>query len=166
MFKAEDFAAKTLEEYRNRSDAIARQAGLKDGERKIQFRPGFDLRKTDDSKYGQGSPTLIFMERRGSVAIDCGFYLGFNVLGQPSLSMAGRDISLTGLGFYFHRLYKKDVKYPEYANHSKCPLLGDKLCWGEAGSALYGDKLKWILLNEGETGIWNEINEAFKEYGL
>lgn len=164
---AEKYVAKTLAEYRKRSDSIAKRSELKDGERKIVIRPGFDLRNTEDRQYGQDSPTLIFMERRGNIAIDAGFGTGWQVKGQAHLSIDGEDISMMGYGFYFHRLYKKDVKYPEYAHREKhCPLLGDKPCWGEAGSALYGDELKWILLNYGEDGIWDEIDKAFKEYGL
>jgi hypothetical protein len=166
MFKAEDFAAKSIEEYRERQLANARDSGLKDGERRMLIHPGFDLRNTADSQYGQASPTLIFMERRGNVIIDCSFFMGWNVLGERSLSMDGRDISVMGRGFYYHRLYKKDVKYPEYARHDKCSLFDGRVCWCEAGSALYGDKLKWVLMNEGDSGIWREIDEAFKEYSL
>lgn len=164
-YKPEDYAAKTIKEVQERRRKISHE--LKDGERKIVVQPGFDLRKTDDSNYGQGSPTMIFMERRGNIAIDCSFGMGWNVMGQPSLTMDGRDISVMGYGFYFHRRFKKDTDYPEYAHQEKdCPLLGHKKCWGSAGSALYGDHLKWVLMHHGEAGIWKELDEAFKEYGL
>lgn len=167
MFRedAEKYAAKSIAEVNERSKKISHE--LKDGERKIVIQPGFDLRKTDDSRYGQGSPNIIFMERRGNVAIDCSFGTGWNVLGERSLSMDGRDISMMGYGFYYHRRFKKDVKYLEYASHQEdCSLLGHKKCWGKAGSALYGDVLKWKLLNFGEAAIWEELNDQFKEYGL
>lgn len=140
---------------------------LKDGERRMIFQPGFDLRNTDDRNYGQGSPTLTFAERRGNVAIDCSFGMGWNVKGERSLSMDGRDISVMGYGFYYHRRYKKDTNYPEYAHQENdCALLGHKKCWGEAGSALYGDVLKWKLMNFGEAAIWEELDNEFKAYGL
>lgn len=162
---AEKYVAKTLEEVNQRRSKISHE--LKDGERRMVFTPGFDLRNTDDRNYGQGSPCLIFMERRGNVAIDCSFGMGWNVKGQPSLSMDGRDISVMGYGFYYHRKFKKDTKYPEYAHQQgDCPLLDHKKCWGEAGSALYGDVLKWKLMNFGEAAIWDELNEEFKAYGL
>ena len=169
MFRedAEKYRAKSYEEYRKRNDAVFADAKLKDGERRIIIRPGFDLQNTEDRRFGQGNPTLIFAERRGDVTIDCSFGTGWNVVGEPSLSMDGRDISMMGYGFYYHRHLKKDVKYLEYAHEeAKCPLLDDRKCYGEAGSALYGDVLKWKLLNYGETAIWEEIDREFKEYSL
>ena len=167
MFRedAQKYAAKSLAEVQERRKAINRE--LKDGERRIVIQPGFDLRGTADSIYGQSTPTIIFMERRGNVAIDCLFQTGWNVLGERSLSMDGRDISVIGYGFYHHRRFKKDTKYPEYAHQEiDCPLLGHKKCWGEAGSALYGDVLKWKFLNFGEAAMWEELDNEFKEYGL
>lgn len=163
--EAEKYAAKTIKEVQERRSKINHE--LKDGERRIVFQPGFDLRNTADNTYGQGSPKMIFMERRGNVAIDCSFGMGWNVMGQPSLSMDGRDISVMGYGFYYHRRFKKDIRYPEYAHQEKdCALLGHKKCWGEAGSALYGDVLKWKLMHYGEAAIWEELDKEFKEYGL
>lgn len=163
MFNNEDFAAKSISDVKERRLKISRD--LADGEKKIVIDPGFDLRLTEDRNYGQQAPTMIFMERRGNVAIDVGFYCGWNVLGERSLAMDGRDISLICLGFYYHRRFKKDVDYPEYAHQEKdCPLLGHKKCWGEAGSALYGDKLKALLLNFGSEAIWEEINQEFERY--
>lgn len=66
MFRedAQKYAAKSLAEVQERRKAINRE--LKDGERRIVIQPGFDLRGTADSNYGQSTPTIIFMERRGN----------------------------------------------------------------------------------------------------
>lgn len=162
---AEKIAFKSLKEMQDyRTEHYTNALELADGERKMVILPGFDLRNTKDSNYGQASPTLIFAERRGDLAIDCSFYCGWNVFGERATSMDGRDISMMGIGFYYHTRYKKNVKYPEYAHQEKdCALLGHKSCWGNAGSALYGDKLKWVLLNRGSAAIWEEIDMAFKE---
>lgn len=155
---------KSLKDYQAfRKERYSEVLNLKDGERKMVILPGYDFRQTPDSNYGQASPTLIMAERRGNIAIDCSFYLGHNVLGERSLSMDGRDISLMGVGFYYHRRFKKDTPYPEYAHiENDCPLLGHKKCYGSAGSALYGDNLKWIFLNRGSEAIWDEIDNEFK----
>lgn len=135
------------------------ELALIDGERKIVVQPGFDLRDTKDSTYGQHSATIIFAERRGDNVISAEFFTGWDVHPNPNKGFSG----FTGTGFYFHAHLKKDTHNPEYANESKDCAFTNKKCYGEAGSALYGDTLAAVLVNRGSMGIWGEFDQAWKE---
>jgi hypothetical protein len=135
---------------------------LTDGERRVFVQPGFDFRNVEDQKsqtYGQHSATLIFAERRGDNVISCEFFTGWDVHPTPRKDYDG----FMGTGFYFHSHLKKNARSPEYAHKSEdCGFTG-KRCYGEAGSALYGDKLARVLVNRGSVGIWEEFDQAWKE---
>lgn len=127
---------------------------LEPGERRMIIFPGFDFRGTKDAKYGQSTPTLMFAERRGNKAIDIQFYMGWCLDGSTHEPLCN--------GLYFH----DDHKTSEYSHDSKdCVLTGGD-CFGEVGSALYGDKILARLLAEGSPAMWDEIDKAFAKVEL
>lgn len=155
-------SSKSMEEYQERHKKSWGIEKLKDGEKYTTVLPAFDFRNSpDDSKYGQHSAAIFFVERRGSLSISTEIYTGWNVSGKPTL-MDGRDIGLMCTGMYYHYRYKKDAS--EWAaGKRECSFTSNGFCYSEAGSALYGDVLLYRLINEGSFGIWDEFDKKFKE---
>jgi hypothetical protein len=134
---------------------------LKDGEKKMLILPAFDFFHVDpnhpDRKYGQHGASLVFAKRKGRKAVSVEFYTGWSVDNKPLLDNSGENISFMCTGTYTHYRYKKDAS--EYAyKHDDCPYTGSH-CYGEAGSALYGDVILKRLVFEGSVGVWDEIEQ-------
>lgn len=163
---AQETPFKSLREYNEYRKATF-DIELADGEKKVWVNPGFDFRGTDDAQYGQSTPTLVFCERRGNVALDWELFTGWNMDGGATM-MDGRNIGYIGKAMGFHIHLKKDVQNPEYAHiEAKCPLLGGGKCYYESGSYTFGETLQNVLLARGSAGIWAEFDKIFKEtYGL
>lgn len=156
--------ARSMEEYQERHKKAWGAGKLKNGEKTTFVLPAFDFhsdREHPDHKYGQHSATLVFAERRGALAISTEVFTGWTVSGMPTL-MDGRDIGLMCTGTYFHYRYKKHA--PEWGTKRECSFTGSGFCYGDLGSALYGEVLLYRLVNEGSFGIWDEFDKMFKEH--
>lgn len=165
--------AQSLKEFHERRKACWDFDVLADGEQKIVILPAFDLRDTADKTYGQHGVEIVFVKRKGNKAVNTSFYTGLSVDHQVTVDVdhidnkfmgggqfaTGRNISFMCTGLYTHTRYKKDTDYPEYAHHSECNFVPGGKCYGEAGSALYGEVLLDTLINFGEKGVWDEIDK-------
>lgn len=152
---------------------------LKNGQREVFMFPAYSVRPTPEipgPDYGHHGVEMHFVERRGKVVIDIGFYTPFysDALQQEKLhdangkylveqTVIGEQPMCTGV--YTHSMVKKLVKDSCPYPRDDCDLTGGK-CYGVLGSSLYGDEIRKRLLAEGSAGVWAEINKAFKEYGL
>lgn len=169
--------SQSLKEYKERAKACWDFDLLKDGEKKIIVTPAFDLLDTADKNYGQHGVDMTFVKRKGNKAISVQFYTGWSVSGDTTIDVkestqkfmgggyyaTGRNISFMCTGLYTHTRYKKDTDYPQYATHNVCNFVPGGKCYGEAGSATYGETLLDILVNYGEKGIWDEIDKELNQ---
>lgn len=155
---------------------------LQDGEQAIWMTPGFEARDDNPSKdYGVGGVTITFAKRKGNRIIDVSFLTAWYPLDVQKKSM-GKDVERHGgghtypevcqvvvgeqplcQGFYRHELVKPD-DWNEWMSHREdCLLVGGE-CWGEVGSALYGETIRDRLLVEGSAGVWDEIDKALEDW--
>lgn len=146
------------EEFHKRLNRAAVER-LTDGTKSMFVAPAYDyMGSEENSGYGRHSCELVFAEKRDGIVIEARFFTGWNIKGD-TLMMDGRNIELMCTGFYYH--YPTKEQAGEYAHHtSECVLSGGN-CWGEAGSALYGDELLDMLINEGSPAIWEAIDKEF-----
>lgn len=164
--------SQSMKEHHERAKACWSFDVLADGQQEKIITPAFDLRDTDDSTYGQHGVELTFVKRKGNKAVSVQFYTGWSVNGETTVDVketsskfmgdgayaTGRNISFICTGFYTHIRYKKDTDYPQYAHRGTCNFVPGGKCYGEAGSAMYGETLLNILVNYGEKGIWDAID--------
>lgn len=137
---------------------------LADGEKFIFFTPAFEARDPNPSKdYGIGGVHLTFAERRGDLTIDCSFFTDWHLpeVQERLSTKLDRYFNPKPMcnGIYWHRPKRTN----EYQADTKDCILSGGQCFGEVGSALYGDVITKRLLLEGSEGVWNEIDKAFKE---
>lgn len=151
---------------RNRKKLVlANLRPIKDGEQLVTCTPAFEARDPDPSKdYGIGGVQISFAERRGDLVIECSFFTDWYLPEtQEKLSRQPRGTYYKPIplcnGIYWH--YPK--KTNEYQYEQKECILSGGSCYGEAGSALYAEKITERLLREGAAGVWAEIDQAFKE---
>ena len=138
---------------------------LKDGERAIFMVPAFEAIDPDPSKnYGIGGVHINFAMRKGYMVIEVGFLTNW-FLPETQERLADRPDSYfrplpTCEGLFFHHP-KRSSEWQR--KNEKCKLMGGKTCYGEAGSALYGEKITERLLKEGGNAVRDEIEQAFRE---
>ncbi len=135
---------------------------LQDGEQLMFVSPARDFRGGADADLGQHSAELIMAKRQGDIAISVTFFTGWHIDRKPTL-MDGHEIDLMCTGLYTHDETGTHVN-KDYAYHTTdCSMTESGECYGELGSALYGDVLLQRLVTEGSWAIWEEIDEALKE---
>ena len=154
--------AATMAEYKERAKRVWDEFGtLKNGESRMAVIPAFDFFHVPpthpDKKYGQHSATLVFAKRKGRKAVSVEFFTSWSVGNRMPMDFDGKNGNFMCTGLYTHHRFKKDADKYAYANDD-CPYTGGK-CYGEAGSALYGDVILDRLINEGSYGVWDEIDK-------
>lgn len=153
---------KLMREHSKKS--IANMRTLVDGEKFIFLTPAFEAIDDDPSKnYGIGGVNLIFAEKRGDLVIECSFYTEWYLpnVQERLHDKRGRYYrpQPTCNGIYWHYPARKN----EWQSHQKECIISGGECYGEVGSALYAEKITERLLSEGGVGVWDEIDQAFKE---
>lgn len=146
------------EEFHKRLNRAAVER-LTDGQRSMFVAPAYDYRGGENDGYGRHSAELVFAEKRNGIVIEARFYTGWNIR-RDTLVMDGKNIEFMCTGYYYH--YPTKEQASEYAHHTEECVLSGGACWGEAGSALYGDVLRDKLINEGSPAIWDDIDKQFK----
>lgn len=126
---------------------------LKDGEERIFIVPAFDYRKSETHhQYGQHYAEMSFAKRRGDFIASVDFYTGWEA-NPTDYFRKGGTFMCTGI--YYH--YPKKT---EYSNHQKDCLLRGGECFGEIGSALYGEEIAEKIVLEGSASIFKELDLA------
>jgi hypothetical protein len=138
---------------------------LKDGGRAVWIAPAFEAIDPDPKKnYGIGGCRLVFAMRENSTTIECSFLTEW-FLPETQRRLSNRPDRYfqprpTCEGLFFH-LPKRTSDWQR--ENKDCKLSGGETCYGEAGSALYGEKITERLLFEGSNAVWEEIEQAFKD---
>lgn len=146
---------------------------LADGERAVWITPAFEARDPNPSKnFGIGSCQVTFAKRKGNRVVDCSFLTDWYPYDVQHRNMGGHSgvyrqdvIGEQPLcqGLYRHELVKP-ADANEWMRHGTDCLLTGGECWGEIGSALYGEEIRNRLLAEGSVAIWDEIDKALEEW--
>lgn len=135
---------------------------LKPGEQAMWVAPAFDFVGTgdEDEKYGRHWAELHFAKANARKVVSVCFFTGWDVEAVESFvtHQLSEHAMLLCTGLFTHYRYKKDE--PDgYATKMDCDLVPSGHCYGEAGSALYGDELARKLVLVGSSAIWDEINK-------
>lgn len=135
---------------------------LKDGERAMWVLPAVEARDVDPSKdFGIHGCELRFAMCKGKRAVSVSFFTDW-LLPETKIGNISRNDKIFPMcaGFYYH----SDIRTNEYQSYTKdCSLSGGQ-CYGECGSALYGDKILERMLREGSNGVWDELEKAFSDF--
>lgn len=144
--------------------AMANTPDFADGDRHIWIAPAYEILKDpDDGKdYGRHGMTIHFALRQGDRAVSTEFYTCYQTNGLFTRRMVDIDPDMLCTGLYYH-YHTKEAGVSEYAREGTCHLFSGGKCWGEAGSALHGDDISKMLINEGSEVVFRELERAIKE---
>jgi hypothetical protein len=162
-FDKEPEPVKSIEEYGERRKACMGGV-LKDGEQRIWMSPAFKLTDPNPSKnYGISGVDIHFAERRGDIVVDTRFltdmYLEWE---KPMPRYRDKPMYPMCTGLYTHHKEKPADEDDYYYENEECNLTEAGKCWGEMGSALYGEYIGRRLVAEGSAAVWDEIDKQFK----
>lgn len=137
---------------------------LEDGEERVIVAPGFVAIDDNPSKnFGIAGCRLIFAKRKGDVIFDITFLTDLMPTQETQRTSGELRTRLHMMqplcqGLYMHSLKPIEDAY----ENDGCNLTGGK-CWGQLGSALYGDVIQQRLLNEGSVAMWDELDKAIEQ---
>lgn len=138
---------------------------FKDGDRAIWIAPAYEILKDLDNgkNYGRHGVTIHFGLRQGDRAVTTEFYTCYQTNDMATRRHAEITTDLTCTGLYYH-FHTKTIAVNEYAREGDdCLLFEDGICWGQAGSALHGDDMTLMLVNQGSGAIFEEMERAIRE---
>lgn len=157
----------SLKKLRKAEDACFPQ--FEDGKPVIWLNPAYSIRKDPDNggDYGNHGVEICFGLRIGNRAVTTTFFTPFMPTEdgiRTSAELLSEFPRLTCTGLYYHYNKKPRNSEERLMRVGECDIFAnDGKCWGEAGSALYGDEISKMLINGGSAAVFKELKRALRK---
>lgn len=168
---AETNSQKIMKRYHKQAKLCVPKA-IVEGQEYIWMAPAYGACDDDPSKnYGISGVKVTFTKRKGNRVVDVSFLTDWHLISVQERNMGGpsgvyrQDVigeQPLCTGTYRHEAVKPSDWYDGMYYSKNCVFTGGE-CWGEAGSAIYGDTIRNRLLEEGSVAVWAEVDRALVE---